>query len=557
MVLEVVMDLLQPRLLQRIIDVGIGHRDMATVLHTGLLMAACGLVGLAGGGGCSVFAVRAGIAVGADLRSAVFARLQSFSFGNLDKLDSGTLITRLTNDVGNVQNLVLMMLRTMVRAPLLLIGSIGMAILTSPTLSLLFLVLVPIVAGIVALSIRLTYPLFGEAQARLDTLNTVLQENLAGVRVVKAFARAAHEIARFARANLSLTDQNILAARMSAITQPLMTITLNAGIVAVLWVGGYRVAAGQMKVGEVIAFVNYLAQTLFSMMFVSMMMVQVSRSEVSARRLVEVLQTEPAIGEPKSPVHIGDARGRVEFDDVSFSYAPNGQDPVLQRISFAVAPGQTVAILGATGSGKSTIMHLAARFYDVDDGCVRIGGVDVRDLSASDLRSTLGVALQEAVLFSGSVRDNIRYGKPDASDEEVEEAAKISQIDDYIRSLPDGYDSRIGQRGVNLSGGQKQRLALARALLPRPDILLLDDAASAVDVQTEARIHEALARRSKSQTVLMVAQRIRSVAHADKIIVIENGRVVGDGAHDELMETCPVYREIFASQNDERTLAHG
>jgi len=557
MVLEVTMDLMQPRLLQHIIDTGIAHHQLPVVLHTGMLMACCAIVGLFAGGGCSILAVRAAIAIGADIRSAVFTKLNSFSFGNLDVLESGSLITRLTNDVGQVQNLVLMMLRMMVRAPLLLIGSIIMAVATSPQLSLLFVVLVPIVAGILALSIKLTYPLFGESQKRLDALNTVLQDNLAGVRVVKAFARAAHEVERFAFANLRLTDKNIQAARLSALTMPLMTTSLNAGIVAVLWLGGYRVASGHMAVGQVIAFVNYLSQTLMAMMFVSMMMIQVSRAEVSARRVVEVLDTPPSILEPPAPIPAGQDPGRLEFKNVTFSYSPNGQDPVLREASFVAEPGQTVAILGATGSGKSTLVHLAARFYDVTGGAITIGGVDVRDQSGDDMRANVGVALQEAILFSGSIRDNIRYGRPDATDEEVQEFARIAQIDEFVSGLPDGYDSIIGQRGVNLSGGQKQRLALARVLLPLTSVLLLDDATSAVDVQTEARIHEAMSKHQGSQTIIMVAQRIRTITHADKIVVLDDGRVVGQGPHDELMQTCAVYREIYESQTDERTVAHG
>ncbi|MDR3707872.1 MAG: ABC transporter ATP-binding protein [Capsulimonadaceae bacterium] len=557
MIVEVAMDLMQPRLLQRIIDSGIGHRDMHVVLHTGVLMLICAVAGMIGGAGCSVIAVRAGIAVGTDLRSAVFARLQSFSFGNLDSLESGSLITRLTNDVGQVQNLVLMMLRAMVRAPLLLIGSLIMAVTTSPLLSLLYIVLVPVVGGIVVLSIKLTYPLFGEAQKRLDALNTVLQENLAGVRVVKAFARAAHEIERFSVANLRLTDQNILAARLSALTMPLMTTALNAGVVAVLWSGGYRVASGHLQVGQLIAFVNYLGQTLMSMMFVSMLMVQVSRAEVSAKRVVEVLETKPMIVDPAEPAPASEQRGRVEFDAVTFSYAGDGRDPVLKNASFVAEPGQTVAILGATGSGKSTVVHLVARFYDVTGGQVKVAGVDVRDLASDELREIVGVALQEAVLFSGTIRDNIRYARPGATDDEVREVARVAQIDDYVRGLPDGYDAVVGQRGVNLSGGQKQRLALARVLMARPDVLLLDDATSAVDVQTEATIHEAMARRQSGQTIIMVAQRIRTVTHADKIVVLEDGRVVGEGPHEELLADCPVYREIYESQTDERTVVHG
>jgi len=576
MALEVAMDLMQPRLLERVVDQGVAHSDMQVVLATGLWMVGVALAGLAGGVGCAVFAVLAAQGFGADLRAALFRKVQSLSFGNLDRLESGALITRLTNDVAQVQEVVMMLLRVMVRVPLLLIGSLIMAILTSPRLALIFLGLFPIVLGVLIWIINKTFPMFGEVQRRLDALNTVLQENLAGARVVKAFARADHEIWRFGRANASLMVQNIAAVRTAAVTMPFMMLALNAGVVAALWFGGVQVKAGGLQVGQLIAFINYLMVALMSLMMISMLVVRVARAEASAQRIQEVLDMAPDVRSAPDALAPFAPAGRVAFEHVSFRYEgeirgsglaicdeqqasslePQASDLVLKDISFVAEPGQTVAILGATGAGKSSLVNLIPRFYDVADGRITIDGVDVRAIDEAELRRAAGIALQDSVLFSGTIRDNIRYSRPEASEEEVIAAAQIAQAHDFISRLPDGYDAVVGQRGVNLSGGQKQRIAIARALLSRPAVLILDDSTSAVDVATEASIQSALANLPGRQTRIVVAQRISTVLNADTILVLDDGRVVAAGTHAQLLKMSPIYREIYTSQMDNEAIAH-
>ncbi len=553
MALEVAMDLMQPRMIQRMVDQGITPLNMGVVRGTALLMVLFAIIGAVGGMGCTVFSVLAGQGFGADLRGVLFGKVQSLSFGNLDRLETGRLITRLTSDVTQMQEMVMMLLRIMVRSPLLLVGSLIMGILTSPRLSLLFLFLIPVVLGVVYWIVNRTFPLFGLVQQKLDTLNTVLQENLAGVRVVKAFARARHEVGRFGQANDDLMLHNLMAVRTSAVTMPFMMLTLNLGVVAVIWFGGVSVQTGGLQVGQIIAFINYLTQTLMSLMQVSMLVVRVSRAEASARRVEEVLLSEPEVRNAEDALTEFAPQGRVAFENVTFSY--NGDegeepDPVLCGIDLTVEPGQTLAILGATGAGKSSLVHLIPRFYDVSSGRITIDGVDVRQVDQVALRRQIGIALQESILFTGTIRDNIRYGRPDASEAEVIAAAQMAQAHDFIMGFPEGYDSIIGQRGVNLSGGQKQRLAIARALLARPSILILDDSTSAVDVETEGRIQDALAGNGTGPrpTRFVVAQRISTVLTADKIIVLDDGEIAAAGTHRELLAGSPIYREIYASQ---------
>ena len=550
MVLEVAMDLMQPRLIQIIIDQGVSQGNLQVVLTNGAWMLVVAVFALIGGYGCGIYAVRAGQAFGADLRQTLFAKVQTFSFANLDKLETGGLITRLTNDVTQVTEIVMMMMRIMVRAPLLMVGGLIMAVITSPQLAWLFAVLIPIVLLTLWWVVGRAFPLFSGVQARLDALNTVLQENLAGVRVVKAFVRSRHEVQRFGTANTNLMEQNIRAVRTVAVTMPIMMMTVNVGIVAALWFGGGLIDSGSMQVGQIIAFINYLMQSLTSLMMVGMLVMRISRAEASAVRIEEVLHDE-AVVQNRPQLHADfSPKGRVAFTQVNFSYSGEDHDLVLNDINFVAEPGQTVALLGATGSGKSSLVALIPRFYDVNSGSVTIDGINVRDFDQVSLRRHIGVALQESVLFSGTIRDNIRYGRPEASDAEVERAAQMAQAHDFISSFAEGYDALVGQRGVNLSGGQKQRIAIARALLPDPAILILDDSTSAVDVETEARIQEALASARHGRTSFIVAQRISTVLTADKILVLDNGRIVAEGTHDQLMVASPLYREIYASQLD-------
>jgi len=547
MMLEVMMDLMQPRMIQRIVDEGISMQNMPLVLQTGGLMILLSLIGAIGGVGCTIFSVLASQGFGTDMRSAMFRKIQSLSFGNLDRLETGQLITRLTNDVTQVQEMVAMMLRMMVRGPLLLIGSIVMAIVTSPRLAVMLIVLMPLVFVLVAWVVRKAYPMFSVVQHKLDMLNSVLQENLAGVRVVKAFVRAGHEIQRFGKVNDDLMKQTIRAARTIAVTWPGMMTATNLGVVAAIYFGGVQIKAGGMQTGQLIAFVNYITRVLMELMMVSMLLMRLARAQASAERIQEVMDSVPDIQNPPEPVERFAPGGRVVFDRVTFRYG-DGEDPVLKGINFTAEPGQTVAILGATGSGKSSLVHLIPRFYDVTNGKITLDGVDVRQFDQAKLRQNIAIALQDSVLFTGTITDNIRYGRPEASQEEVIEAAKAAQAHDFIQEFPEGYDTLLGQRGVNLSGGQKQRIAIARALLTRPTVLILDDSTSSVDVETESRIEQALEKIMEGRTSFVIAQRISTVLNADKILVLDDGVIAAEGTHRELLASSKIYREIYESQ---------
>lgn len=548
MVIEVAMDLMQPRMVERIIDEGIAQLNQPLVLQTGLLMFGLAVIGAFGGITNGIFAELVAQAFGADLREALFRKVQTFSFGNLDDLGTGQLITRLTNDVTQVQEALWMFLRILVRSPLLLIGSLVMAIITSPKLAVLLLVLMPVELIIVIWIVNRATPLFTLVQEKLDSLNQVMQENLAGVRVVKAFVRADYEETRFGRANTNLTTQSIQAVRTVAIMPAFMMLTINLGIIAVLWFGGIQVMAGTMKIGQIIAFINYLIMTLFSLMMVSQLVIQLARAEASAQRIMEVLDSEPQVqNNPGVPANFP-LTGRVAFENVTFNYNGEESDAVLKGVSFVAEPGQTIALLGTTGAGKTSLVNLIPRFYDVTSGRVTIDGQDVRALDLPALRRHIGLAQQESVLFSGSIRDNIRYGRPDAPDEEVIAAAQAAQAHEFIMAMPNGYDTELGQRGVNLSGGQKQRIAIARALLLKPAILILDDSTSAVDVETETKIQAALDTLMQHRTSFVIAQRISTVLNADKILVLDDGQIAAAGTHRDLLAASPIYREIYNSQ---------
>lgn len=558
MVGEVLLDLMQPRLIQRIIDTGIARSDLSAVIHTGFWMIALMLLAGLFGVGCGYFAVRAAYGLGGDLRGALFRKVQTLSFANLDRLETGAMITRLTSDVNQVQEMFMMMMRGMVRMPLQLLGCLVMASMTSPRLGLIFMVILPVLVIALITIIRKTFPLYRQVQRALDGLNTVLQENLAGVRVIKAFARSAHESSRFAVANNALIRQMTDAVRMSSRTTPVMMLTLNLGVVAALYIAQGQVESAGMKVGEVVAFINYLGLAVITLTMFSNLIIQISRAQASARRVVELLESEPALAQPgRSPQVSSGTAGKVVFENVSFSYYPTGHDPVLKNVSFVAEPGETVALLGATGSGKSTLVQLIPRFYDACQGRVLLDGVDVREIPEEELRSRVGIALQESILFSTSIRNNICLGEPDATLEKLEDASRAAQAAEFIGHLPDGYQTVVGQRGVNLSGGQKQRLAIARALLPRTPVLILDDSTSAVDLRTEAHIQKALQETGYRQTRFIVAQRISSVLNADRILVLDDGEIIGQGSHSELLKSCAVYREIYHSQTENGVLQSG
>jgi len=545
-------DLLIPRLTQRIIDQGIARGDLRVVWTTALVMLGAALVSALFTLGNSVLSVKVAQSFAHDLRSSLMRKVQTFSFKNLDRLRTGPLITRSTSDVNAVQSVVMMSLRILTRAPVWTIGAVILLVLTSPRLALLMLAFVPLIVGIVYFFSKRARPMFLWVQKRLDRLNTVMQENLAGVRVVKAFVREEHEINRFEDANARLMEENIRVMRLVAILVPTMTFILNLAVIGVIWFGGIATLAGSLTVGRVVASVNYLSFALFPLMMLAGMLGPIAAADASAERILEVLDAEPAVKERRGSRSLTDLRGRVRFDRVWFSYAEDGSEPILADVSFVAEPGETVAILGATGSGKSTLIYLIPRFYDVTGGRVLIDEIDVREVSLVSLRSQIGIALQEAVLFTGTVRENITYGRPDATDEEMVAAAEAAQAHEFIESLPEGYDTQIGQRGVTLSGGQRQRIAIARALLVRPKILILDDSTSAVDIETEVRLQDALDRliseSAHATTRFIVAQRISTVLLADRILVIDRGRLAAVGTHAELIERSPIYQEIYSSQ---------
>ncbi|WP_456290011.1 ABC transporter ATP-binding protein/permease [Paenibacillus sp. AK002] len=557
MLLEVAMDLLQPMLMASIIDRGVMQNDTAHILSTGLLMLGAAAIGLLGGLGCTIYSSIASQRFGADLRRDLFRKVQTLSFRNLDDISTGSLITRLTSDIVQLQTMVQMLLRIFVRSPFLAIGSMIMAVIISPKLAIILAIAVPLLFVVMFFLIRATLPLFATVQKKLDKVNTVLKENFAGIRVSKAFVRAGYEKDRFHDANQDFMQVSVKTQRIVALNMPILTMILNVSIVAVLWFGGKDAIGGSFEVGSLVAFINYVTQVLFSVSSVAMMLVRISTAKVSADRIQEVMRTESEIVNDVHPATDAYKQGEIMFDRVTFSYNSEMQKPVLRDISFKVRPGQHVAIMGATGSGKTSLVSLLPRLYDVTSGQIRIDGTDVRRMELSALRERIGIVLQESILFTGTIRDNIRYGKPDASDEEVIASAKAAQAHDFITTMPDGYDTVLGQRGVNLSGGQKQRISIARALLLRPAILILDDSTSAIDTGTESRLRKALARLMKDRTCLMIAQRISSVIDADLILVLDDGELIAKGTHSELLASCEVYQDIYRSQFGKEVSSHG
>jgi len=548
MLLEVAMDLYQPTLMAAIIDEGVAQGDVPLIIRTGVIMIAAAAIGFIGGFGCTIASSTASYRYGTDLRDALFKKIQEFSFANLDQFKTSSLITRLTNDVTIVQNTVLMALRMMIRAPFMALGGLIMALSLNVPLAAVLLVAIPVLAVAMAVIIRVGFPYFKLVQEKLDRVNTVTRENLAGVRVVKAFVRGEWEKQRFAAANDELINTSIKAFKIVALAMPLIMLVMNFTVVAIIWFGGIMINQGRIQVGEVLAFANYTMMILMSVMSVAFILMSLSRFKASGERLVEVLEAKVDIQSSPNPLPYAPAEGRVEFCNVSFRY-PNSQGrPVLENISFTAEPGQTIAIVGETGSGKSTLVSLIPRLYDVTEGAVLIDGHDVRDLDLTLLREKIGFVLQDTILFSGTIKENIMWGNENADFSEVTAKAEAASAHDFITSFPHGYDTTLGQRGVNLSGGQKQRISIARALMKNPVILILDDSTSSVDMATEARIQRALRREIRNCTTFIIAQRISSVMDADKIIVLDQGTIAGEGTHQELLQTNRVYQEICYSQ---------
>jgi ATP-binding cassette subfamily B protein len=544
----VVFDLLIPRLVQYIVDVGIAQKDLDVVLQTSLWMLGATIIGAGLAIINSIFSIRVAQKTAKDLRAALYQKVQTFSFGDLDRFQTGQILVRLTSDVNQVQSVFLIFLRIGTRAPLLMIGSIIFLFVTSKQLAMIMLIILPLTLGLTYVFAQRLQPMFHIVQKRLDVLNTVLQENLSGIRVVKAFVRSDYEKQRFEEANVSLMDKNIQVMQWVAFLMPLLTLIINISTLAAIWYGGNLAIEGTMTVGQIIAFINYLMTTMLPIGLIAMAIGLVSAAMASANRIEEILAIQPEIQNKINAPELPKGGGHVVFKNVHFAYNGEENEAVLKNINLEAKPGETVAILGATGSGKTTLLNLIPRLYDVTAGEIQIDGLDVRSLRQEDLWEEIGIALQETVLFSGTIADNIRFGDPDAPIEVVVEAAKAAQAHDFISLLPQGYDTQVSQRGVNLSGGQKQRLAIARALLVKPRILLLDDSTSAVDVDTEARIHEALDRLMENKTRFIVAQRISTVLTADKIVVLDQGEIAAEGNHQTLLATSPIYQEIYHSQ---------
>lgn len=549
----VALDLAIPRLIQRIIDEGILRHDRGLILRTAALMLAISAASAAIAVANNVFSVRVGESVARDLRDALFTRIQRYSFENLDQQRTGQLMVRLGSDVSAAKTLTQVSLRIGTRAPLLMLGSIVLMITTSRRLAFVMLPLLIVTSGLIAFFVLRMEPLFRSVQQRLDALNDVLQENIAGVRLVKALVRADFERERFEHTNEAMTRRAIMVMNFVSTMTPALTMCVNIGIVVVVWGGGLQSIRGELSVGEVVAFTNYMLTTMTPLVMMTMLSNTWAAGLASLHRMGEIFDTQPTVVDaPDAHELPASAPARVELVKVSFTYGGEGNEPVLRDVDLTAEPGETIAILGATGAGKSTLVNLVPRFYDASAGVVRVGGQDVRALTRSSLLRHIAVVPQETLLFSGSVRDNIRYGRPDASEDEVVAAARAAQAHEFVQRLPQGYDTHVEQRGVNLSGGQKQRIAIARALLLRPRILVLDDATSAVDVETEAHIQTALFDEKRERTTLVVAQRISTVLAADRIVVLDEGRIVAQGSHQELLATSDVYREIHDSQLGDR-----
>ena len=552
----VFMDLSIPRLIQRIIDQGIAKHNQPVVIQTSLLMLGISVLSALIAIGNNNLSVQVGESVARDLREALFLKIQTFSYGNLDRQKTGQLMVRLTSDASALQRLTQISLRIGTRAPLLMIGSLILMISTSRSLALTMLPLLLVTSAVIIFFVAKMEPLFRSVQQKLDRLNTVLQENIAGARLVKAFVRADFEGRRFEVANEDLTDHSVKVMQFMSSMSPALTVFVNIGMVIVIWDGGLRAIRGDLSVGQIVAFTNYLLTTMTPLIMMTQLSNVWANGIASAKRVGEVLDTVPEVQDLPDALALPDkTQARVVLENVAFHYngssslaGTSDDEAVLEDINLVVEPGETVAILGATGAGKSTLINLVPRFYDVSAGRVLIDGVDVRQVRQDSLLAQIGVVPQDTVLFSGTVRDNIRYGNPEASDEQVVAAAKAAQAHDFIMELSRGYDTHVEERGANLSGGQKQRIAIARALLTRPQILILDDSTSSVDVETETKIQDALDEQTYRHTSLVVAQRTSTVLKADKIVVIDKGRIVAQGTHIDLMQSSPIYQEIYDSQ---------
>ena len=550
MIVEVIGEVLLPKFMANIINIGAANQDVPYIITMGIVMVVTALLMMAGGIGGAYFAAKAAISFAADIRKDTFEKVQKFSFANLDQYNTGSLVTRLTNDVTQVQNLINMALRMMLRAPGMLIGALIMAFMMNRELAAVILVVIPILVILIGIVIKTAFPRFTIMQKKLDTLNSTIQEMLTNVRVIKSFVRGDYEEEKFSRANEDLKKSSLSAFNVVILNMPIMMLMMNLTTLGVVWFGGKQILVGRMPVGDLTAFTTYIVQILMSLMMLAMVLLQSSRAMASLHRITEVLDAKIDLTDENSAQK--DKRvenGTVEFKDVSFRYYKENKEPVLSHINFKIDSGKILGIIGSTGSGKTTLVQMIPRLYDPDEGEVLVDGVNAKEYSLEHLREGVGMVLQKNVLFSGTIRENLMWGDENASEEEVEKAAAAAQAG-FVRDFTEGYETELGQGGVNVSGGQKQRLCIARALLKKPKILILDDSTSAVDTATEAKIRESFSELLKETTKIIIAQRITSVMEADEILVLDEGEIVGKGTHEELLKTCEAYQEIYYSQMD-------
>lgn len=551
MLTEVFGEIMLPKLMSLIINNGVAERDIHYIITVGAIMVLTTSVMAVGGIGGAYFSAKASICFTSDLREDLFAKVQQFSFKNIDTYSTGSLVTRLTNDIQQIQNVIMMGLRLMLRAPGMFVGALIMAFIMNARLAVVILVVIPLLSLAIALILRTAFPRFTRMQEKLDRLNSGIQEALTNVRVIKSFVREDFEEDKFREMNQDLKESSLNAMKIVIATMPVMMLAMNITTLAVVWYGGNIIIAGDMPVGNLTAFTTYIVQILMSLMMLSMVFLQSSRAMASLKRVNEVMDTRIDLKDDHaSHKELQVTEGRVEFRHVDFSYTGSEDELVLEDISFTARPGQTVGIIGSTGSGKTSLVQMIPRLYDVTKGQVLVDGVDVREYSLRNLRQGVGMVLQKNVLFSGTIEENLRWGKEDATEEEIREMAASAQADGFVTSFTNGYDTDMGQGGVNVSGGQKQRLCIARALLKRPRILILDDSTSAVDTATEAKIRECFRTTLKDTTKIIIAQRIGSVEEADLILVLDDGRIIGQGTHEELLKGCGAYQEIYYSQRD-------
>ena len=556
---EAIFELLIPLVMSDIVDVGIATGDQSYILQKGILMVVMAMVSLAFGLGAAACSATAGMGFGANLRAAEYDHIQEYAFSNIEKFSTASLVTRLTNDVTNMQMTLMFGMRLLVRAPVMLVCALFLSIRISYQLSNVFLVALPLLAVSVGLILTKASPMFRSMQEKTDALNLVVQEDLTGIRVVKSFVREDHEREKFAKRNLDLKANAQRAFGMVVINMPIMMLIVYGTIIAVMWFGGQMVNAGTLEAGKLITFFTYITQIMMSLMMVSMIFMMMTRSVACARRIREVLEERPAITDDKAvtdtdadgntaPAQVKD--GSIDFDHVSFKYHPEASEWILRDVTLHIRSGQTVGILGGTGSAKTTLVSLIPRLYEATEGTVSVGGRPVSEYTMEHLREEVGMVLQKNTLFSGTIRENLLWGNPDATDEQLWAACRSACADEFLERMPDGLDTDLGQGGVNVSGGQKQRLCIARAILKQPKVLILDDSTSAVDTATDAKIRAAFASELKDTTKLIIAQRVTSVCEADLILVMDGGRVVAQGTHEELMKTCEIYREVYESQQE-------